>query len=36
MDRENVEKPLRNRFGTMVRKYAWLRVKFEFSEIEGV
>ena len=36
MNKENIEKYLRTWFSLMTRKYSWLRIKFEFSEIEGV
>lgn len=36
MNKENIEKQLRTWLEQMVKKYSWLRIKFEFSEVESV
>lgn len=36
MKKENIEKKLRSWLSEMTKKYCWLRIKFEFSEVEGV
>lgn len=36
MNKENIEKQLRDWFSLMTKKYNWLRIKFEFNEIENV
>lgn len=36
MNKENIEKQLRSWFAMITEKYGWLRIKFEFSKVEGV
>ena len=36
MKKEKIEKKLRSWLLEMTKKYCWLRIKFEFSEVEGV
>lgn len=36
MKKEKIENELRSWFETMIKKYSWLRIKFEFSDIENV
>lgn len=36
MNKEIIEKKLRNWFSLMTKKYSWLRVKFEFNQRRGV
>ena len=36
MNKEIIETKLRTWFSQMTKKYSWLRIKFEFSEVRGV
>lgn len=36
MNKEIIEKQLRNWFSLMTKKYSWLRIKFEFNQRRGV